>query len=915
MFGIHFSRRTSANTDSSDATAGCAECAGMPDAEKMPKSSIIAGLQKRAYDDNSSNEISSIWEYCEFTAKTIPEEFWDFITCHMQDRSFEEWYQILCERVERLKDFENISENHKVFLKDITEGPIGDMSQQDYEAVVTFEAYIIYDWSIYPQVRSCTRPYGWDESEDYENFRTYVLGVFFGLVACTLDTFFYERQPSVNIGGGAIQMLLAGAGKLWALMPRIVIPLWGGREFVINSGKPWSYREQIFGTIIFLVGISSSWVEDVVLALSQRQFFGLGFLPDGSVDPQGPASFGFGILTQLSFAITGFGIAGAMRTFFVYPEECVFYDTLYYNSLGRSLCGNEPREKTLSLRLKTYEMFWIFGLCNFCWYWVTNVGFQALSEFGWLTWISPNNIDLNAVTGIKTGLGINPIPTFDPNVIGTGIKSCTFFYTPWSWLWQWHVGAMISAIAIIIMWYTNVRFTKYLPINTPGMYANNGKRYNVSMVLKDDRSFSLERYEQYSEPYFSAGFLVNYGVNFMYMTSVVTWMFLYKWKTLYKKSISFLKGIFSTSSILEKYDDRFCREMKRHAECPEYWYLAVLCIGFALSIANVEHYKFVDCPVWALFIGALIAWLLILPSNFLRATTTYSFTPTKLVSIIFGLAIPHNGTGTLYAMYYAFCFSQETDIWLDNQKISHYAGIKPRSMFRGQLVCTIFSRFVMTGIVYWQASSRMGHPKTFCTLMDPSKFRCVHAQSYFNDAVAFGTIGARILFTQVYPALKWTFLIGALFPIPFWVCKELLPNLSRRYSPEKSRMRRLLSFKWLQGINELVILNAGTFFGSFNWMYFFPNLILGAIWHYVVHNENPRFWNKYSYVLYNGVTVGVSFDALFSFFATEHKNPVNPKWWGNDVVSSTLDAIGGAFYPLKDSRGYFGPDKGSFAKV
>lgn len=885
------------------------------DVEKMPKTNgIDENLEKISGVIVTSEEMSiqetAIRRYCTWTASTVPPDMWEYILTHMTDRTFTEWLAILGERAERFSEDENVPSDYIEYLKDLAGGePIGDMTQEDYETVVAFETYIIYDWSIYPQVRTCTKPYGWDESEDYENFRTYVISLFFSLAACVLDTFFYERYPPISLGGGAIQILMAAVGKLWAKLPRIVVPLGRGRELVINSGNPWSYREQMFGTVVFAVSIGCNWSEDVAVALSNKNFFNLGFLPDGSVDPQGPASFGFVILTQLSFALTGFGLAGIMRTFFVYPEECVYYDSLYFNSLGRAITEHEPREKPLSVRLKSSEMFWLVGWCNFAWYWVTNLGFVALSYFDWITWIKPDNVDLSAMTGSVTGLGINPIETFDPNQAGLGMS---FFYTPWIWLWQWTLGFFICTIAIIIMWYTNVRYTKHLPINTNDIFDNEGQTFNVTKVLNGTQ-FDVEAYQQYSQPYFSAGFLLNYGVNFMYMPAVVMWMILYKWKLMVKNFSSFVKGITSSTKILENYDDRFSRDMKKHKEAPEYWYLAMLCIGFALSIACVEHYGFVNCPVWTLFVGAAISWLLLLPANTLRATTTYFFSPAKFLSIVFGLALDHNGTGNLFAQYYAYCFTEQTDNWVDNQKIAHYSGIKPRSMFRGQLISTILSAFVMAGIVTWQAQGKQ--TPRFCDTDDDAHFRCVSAKTYFNDAVAFGTIGPHVTLNQIYPTLKWTFLIGALFPIPFFVCKKLLPMLAERY-PEDSRTHKILKFSWLQNIHEIVILNAGMSWGtSYNWMQYFPNFYLGALWHFIAEKKYPRFWSKYSYILYNAVSVGIAFAALFCFFAAQYHHDVGEgtdNWWGNTVYTNTLDGNEKAFYNITDPRGYFGPDRGTF---
>ena len=51
----------------------------------------------------------------------------------------------------------------------------------------------------------------------------------------------------------------------------------------------------------------------------------------------------------------------------------------------------------------------------FIYFWFPNYILQLLSYFNWITWISPENTMLAAVTGSVTGLGLNPLPTFDWN--------------------------------------------------------------------------------------------------------------------------------------------------------------------------------------------------------------------------------------------------------------------------------------------------------------------------------------------------------------------------------------------------------------------------------------------------------------------------------------------------------------------
>jgi hypothetical protein len=51
----------------------------------------------------------------------------------------------------------------------------------------------------------------------------------------------------------------------------------------------------------------------------------------------------------------------------------------------------------------------------FVYFWFPNYIFNALSIFSWMTWIAPDNMNLNTIAGFNNGLGINPWPTWDWN--------------------------------------------------------------------------------------------------------------------------------------------------------------------------------------------------------------------------------------------------------------------------------------------------------------------------------------------------------------------------------------------------------------------------------------------------------------------------------------------------------------------
>jgi hypothetical protein len=156
----------------------------------------------------------------------------------------------------------------------------------------------------------------------------------------------------------------------------------------------------------------------------------------------------------------------------------------------------------------------------FVWFWFPQYIFTALSVFSWMSWIAPNNLNLNTITGFNNGLGINPWPTWDWNTLlfdNTDPLMIPFFST-----FNKFVGACLAAIVIPAVWYTNTYNTGYLPINSNRVFDNTGARAVDSRAL-----FDQAKYEEYSPPFLSAGNLMVYLFFFGIYTATVSYAYLY----------------------------------------------------------------------------------------------------------------------------------------------------------------------------------------------------------------------------------------------------------------------------------------------------------------------------------------------------------------------------------------------------
>lgn len=231
----------------------------------------------------------------------------------------------------------------------------------------------------------------------------------------SLKKVFSPRQPGISIPNPVVQLLLVPMGRAMAY----ILPDWGmsirGTRYTINPG-PWTSKEQLFATIIFS-GASNIGNFTGLLVMRLPIFFN-----------QEWAGFGFAICLALANQIFGLGAAGILRRLTVYPIEAVWPKILPTLALNRTLItGDNKRENINGWTMTRYVCFMISAGVFIFYYWIPNRFFEALRLFNWMTWISPNSLNLAIVTGSYGGMGFNPWSTWDPNASGSLAMESPFF--------------------------------------------------------------------------------------------------------------------------------------------------------------------------------------------------------------------------------------------------------------------------------------------------------------------------------------------------------------------------------------------------------------------------------------------------------------------------------------------------------
>ena len=120
------------------------------------------------------------------------------------------------------------------------------------------------------------------------------------------------------------------------------------------------------------------------------------------------------VLVALSTNFIGYGLAGLTRRFLVYPSQAVWPANLATIALNRAFHADSNNVAN-GWSVSRMKWFMYCFTAMFIYFWFPNYILQAMSYFNWITWIAPDNFKLAAIAGSVTGLGLNPLPTFDWN--------------------------------------------------------------------------------------------------------------------------------------------------------------------------------------------------------------------------------------------------------------------------------------------------------------------------------------------------------------------------------------------------------------------------------------------------------------------------------------------------------------------
>ncbi|CCO37541.1 Sexual differentiation process protein isp4 [Rhizoctonia solani AG-1 IB] len=574
-------------------------------------------------------------------------------------------------------------------------------------------ALIVHD-SPYVEVRAVVSSED-DPSTPCSTVRAWTIGLLFACTGALINQLFSLRYPRIEIDEIVAQLLAYPAGTAWARwMPNKSINLFG-YNLALNPGS-FNRKEHMLITIMANVSFGVGYSAYVIVVQRVPTFF----------NQEWAKQIGYQISLSLSFQLMGYGLAGLSRRFLVYPAAAIWPRNLASIALNNSFHANtNPIVNGWKISQMRFFLYSFGGM--FVYFWFPNYIIGAMSYFSWIAWIKPESAILAAVAGTNTGLGLNPLPTFD---------------------WK---------------------YTGHLPINSNRPFDRYGKQYKVTSVVDDNGFYDQAAYEAYSPLYLSAGQAFLYGSFFAVYPATLVYAFLYHRHEIVRG----FKSLIKRKDPRQDNKDVHNRLMAAYPEAPEWWYASILLLAIGLGLIAILCYP-THTTVGALFMGLALALIFVVPIGVIFAVTNQEVTLNVLAEFIGGVLFPGNALAMNMFKSYGYVVTARTLRFASDLKLGHYTKINPRVLFISQTIATIISTLVAMSIMNWQVNSIRG----VCTPEAQAKFTCPGTSTFFTASVIWGTLGPIKMYGAdgPYNILLYGFLIGAALPVIFFFLAKRFPN-------------------------------------------------------------------------------------------------------------------------------------------
>ncbi|KKA29279.1 hypothetical protein TD95_002503 [Thielaviopsis punctulata] len=730
----------------------------------------------------------------------------------------------------------------------------------DVEKETAVEQTMYEENSPYAEVRAAV-PNSDDTEMACSTIRAWVIGGVLCTIVAACNILLGLRRSPIAISATVVQLICYPMGVAWGkFMPNYDFH-WFGQTIPLNPGE-FTVKEHTIITIMTAAGAAASYAIDILLAqeLFYDQFFG----------------WGFQILLIISTQAMGFGLAGVLRRFLVWPASMIWPANLIFTTVMYSLHDHSASDPSLTngWQIGRYTFFLAVAAGTFCWEWVPQVMAQFLQLFCFATWIAPNNVVVNQLLGGQTGLGLIPI-SFDWSTI-TGFLGSPL-QTPSFAIWNVAFGVFFMMIGCIGLAFAGPEYMRYLPISANINFDHFAQSYNTSRILTSSFEFNMTAYEEYSPLLLGPAFSLSYSMGFAGLISTIVHVALFYGEDIVNR----------TRDLKYEPADVHQKMMHKYKEAPEWWFMSIFGVSFAFGLIASQVWA-THLPWWAFIICILIAVFLILPVGIIQAVTNQQTGLNVITEMIIGYMLPGRPIAMMLFKSWGYMTCYNGLAYVADMKIGHYMKIPPRTMFACQAFAVIWLSLVQIATYNFLRNNIKG----ICTEEQSQGLTCPGARTFYNASVIWGVIGPKRMFGHgaLYAWTNWMWLIGGALPAIQYV-------LARRYPRS-----------WLRYVFWPAIFGAAGMIPPATTWYLAQWCIVGLLFNTFVRGRWNGWWTRYNYVMSGALDIGTALCVVVVALGLGLGNANFPNWWGNTVIFNNLDANAAAVTKkLPDDGSFIGP--------
>ncbi|SCZ88960.1 BZ3500_MvSof-1268-A1-R1_Chr1-1g00857 [Microbotryum saponariae] len=662
--------------------------------------------------------------------------------------------------------------------------------------------------------------------------RMWFIGLGLTCFAAVLGQIFYFRPQTVFVSQLFIQVIAFIMGKAWA---KVLPGPEKGKFWAILNPCDFNIKEHV------AILVMSSTATDSALAISVFAAEELYY----NISP----NYGVAIFTLLGSQLFGYGIAGLMRSFTVFPTYIVFPNLVPVVSLFDAFHRdpNGPAQK------KRLRFFWITFIAIFMWEWIPEFVAPTLTGISIFCLANRNSPWFTRIFGGSNGnegLGMFSI-CLDWNYIGSGGGSLGALFTPFSTQVSQYAGVGLCCILFCACYVNDVWRAKSFPFLSQQLFYENGTEYDQLSILNPDFSLNQTLLEQQGIPWYATSNAIYYlGSNLAIgasLSHVVVW---------------FLPSIMKA---FKEYRDRsqpdpHYQKMLVYREVPMWWYGATLVISFAMAMATC-YTGHSQLPWWALIVAFILAAIVFPPVLVVYAVTGFNTDVQQLAQMLGAAIVPGNSRANLYfTLYGSNSVSQARGLTRD-LKLGQYTKLPPISTFVCQVVGTVVGAILQLIIMKSIISAQR---EILLSVQGTNIWSGQQVQSYNSQAVSWGALAKSMYGPgRPYFIIPMSIVIGLFVPLPFWVGHKFFPKL-RLNQVVTPIMCWCLGFLSV-GINSSV----------------FGTMLIALFSQYYLRRYRATWFRKYNYLLSAGLDGGTQFMvfiATFALFGGSGKSVVMPTW-------------------------------------